>query len=236
MFRSALFFCIMLISMRFNYRRWPLALCLLGLANAGTSGEPASAEFSADIVNRDASGRVVGPAAKLYVANRKVRLETSEAAAGFFLIDGELGTTLFVQPAQHLFMDAKQSTRLTQLFVPVDPNDPCPQWQAAAKNAGAADAGGVWRCERVHSATGDQDGSIEYRLVLPNEPLDSRWIDAGLRFPMKLKSGDGMTLALEHIRVEAQPASLFALPPEYRKSDPQALIERIKRSDVWVGQ
>jgi hypothetical protein len=225
----------MLKAIRFKYHRWPIALCLLGLANAGMSGEPASREFSADIVNRDASGRVVGPTAKLYVAGRKVRLETSEAAAGFFLIDGETGTALFVQPAQHLFMDAKQSTRLTQLFVPVDPNDPCPQWQAAARNAGAADAGSTWRCERVNSAIGDHGGNVEYRLVLPNEALDLRWIDAGLRFPMRLKSGDGMTLALERILVTPQPASLFTLPPDYRKSDPRALIERIKRSDVWVA-
>jgi hypothetical protein len=41
-------------------------------------------------------------------------------------------------------------------------------------------------------------------------------------------------LALEHIRIEAQPAGLFDIPPGFRKLDPRALIERIKHSDSWV--
>jgi hypothetical protein len=61
------------------------------------------------------------------------------------------------------------------------------------------------------------------------------WVDPDLEFPIKLRAADGTTIALEHIRLKAQPASLFAMPPGYRKSDPQALIDRIKHSDVWVG-
>jgi hypothetical protein len=32
-----------------------------------------------------------------------------------------------------------------------------------------------------------------------------------------------------------QPTELFALPPGYQHFDPQALIERIKHSDVWAA-
>lgn len=39
---------------------------------------------------------------------------------------------------------------------------------------------------------------------------------------------------LEHIQVGPQPASLFTVPADYRKLDPQALIKRIQKSDVWV--
>jgi hypothetical protein len=77
--------------------------------------------------------------------------------------------------------------------------------------------------------------TIEYRVVSPDQKWSRGWIDPDLEFPIKLRAADGTTIALEHIRVEAQPASLFALPPGYRKSDPQALIERIKHSDVWAG-
>jgi hypothetical protein len=221
---------------RFKSGRRAVALCLLALAAAGSAAETPERQFSADIVTRDPSGTVVGGIARLYVANRKVRLETSEVSTGFFLIDGEAGTAVFVQPAQHLFMDAKQSTRLTQLLVPVNANDPCPQWQAAAKNAGTADAGGIWRCARAEYAAVNPEGKIAYRLLVPGEQLNIRWIDADLGFPTKLQAADGTTIALEHIRIEAQPTTLFTLPPDYRKSDPQALLERIKRSDVWVGQ
>jgi hypothetical protein len=50
----------------------------------------------------------------------------------------------------------------------------------------------------------------------------------------KVRMSDGATLTLERMRVEAQPADLFAVPAGYRKSDVRALIERIKHSDVWV--
>jgi hypothetical protein len=224
-------------AIRLPLGRCSIALWLtLGVASAGASrGSSPAHEFSADIVSRDADGVSMGTAARLYAANRRVRIETPEASAGFFLMDGAAGTAFFVRPAQQLFMDAKQSTRLTQLFVPVDPNDPCRQWQAAAKTAGVAGAAGDWHCGRVDTAIVDGRRTIEYRVVSPDQKSSRGWIDPGLEFPIKLRAADGTTIALEHIRVEAQPASLFAMPPGYRKSDPQALIERIKHSDVWVG-
>ena len=181
------------------------------------------------------TARACAPGARLYVANGMVRIETPEAPAGFFLIDGAAGAAFSMQPAQQVFMDAKQSTRLTQIFVPVDPNGPCRQWQAAAKNAGVSSAGGDWRCGRIETSIVDGRRTIEYRVVSPDQKWSRGWIDPDLEFPIKLRAADGATIALEHIRVEAQPASLFALPPGYRKSDPQALIDRIKHSDVWAG-
>jgi hypothetical protein len=207
-----------------------------GVASAGASHESLTArEFSADIVSRDADGVSKGTRARLYVANRMVRIETPEAPAGFFLIDGAAGTAFFVRPTQQDFMDAKQSTRLTRIFVPVDPNDPCRQWQAAAKNAAVPSAAGDWRCGRIDTAIVEGRRTIEYSVVSPDQKSSRGWIDPDLEFPTKLQAADGTTIALEHIRVEAQSASLFAMPPGYRKSDPQALIERIKHSDVWVG-
>jgi hypothetical protein len=224
-------------AIRSTLGRRSIALWLtLGMATAGASrGSSPAHEFSADIVSRDADGVSVGTGARLYVANRRVRIETPEASAGFFLIDGAAGTALFVRPAQQLFLDAKQSTRLTQIFVPVDPNDPCRQWQRAAKIAGVPGAGGDWRCGRVDPAIVEGRRTIEYRVTSPDQKSTRAWIDPDLEFPIKVRAADGTTITLEHIRVEAQPASLFAMPSGYRKSDPQALIERIKHSDVWVG-
>jgi hypothetical protein len=226
----------MLTAIRFQVGQWSIALCLaLGLLSSAVPAEPAPArEFSADIVTRDAAGLTVGTAAKLYVANRKVRIETPEAPAGFFLIDGGSGTALFVQPAQRVFMDAKQTTRLTQIFVPFD-NDPCRQWRAAAENAGRLSVGGDWRCGRPRAAGVGDRGPIEYRVVVPDHESSQLWIDPDLEFPVKQRAADGTTIELEHIRSGTQSASLFAVPPGSRKFDPQALIDRIKHSDVWAG-
>jgi hypothetical protein len=207
----------------------------LSLTSLGAAAETSPAyQFSADIVSRDAAGVAVGVTGRLYAANRQVRIEMSGAQPEFFLIDGDAGRALLVRPTQHLFMDAKQSTSLTQLFVPIDPTDPCPQWQAAAKNAGAASIDSDWRCTRIRGETVDGGGTIEYRVVSADQKVSRRWIDTRLEFPVKWQTADGTTFSLEHIRMEEQPATLFALPPSYRKFDPQALIERIKHSDVWA--
>jgi hypothetical protein len=206
----------------------------LVLAGVGAFARAAYAgEFSADIVSRDAAGSAIGAPAKLYVSNHKVRIETPEAAAGFLLIDADAGTALFVRPAQQIFMDAKQSSRFTQIFVPVDAKDPCRRWQAAANIARMPNAGGDWRCERINDEfVGDRRATL-YR-VASAESASRRWVDSDLEFPVKLLAADGTTIALEHIRIEAQPAGLFDLPPGFRKLDPRALIERIKHSDAWV--
>jgi len=110
---------------------------VLLLACAGAFAEtPPAHEFSADIVSRDATGAATGSGGRIFVSNGKVRIETSNTPAGFFLIDGAAATAVFVRPAQQIFMDARQSSLLTQIFFPVDPNVPCSQWQAAARNAG----------------------------------------------------------------------------------------------------
>ena len=202
-----------------------------------------ASEFSADIVSRDAAGTVIGAAAKLYVKNHMVRIETPEASGGFLLVNGDAGTAQFVRPAQQLFMEAKQSSRLTQIFVPVDTKEPCRQWRAAASSAGAASAAGEWRCERIEDEIIDGRRAVQFRVSSlaspsspssPSMPSSRRWIDPDLEFPVKLVASDGTTIALEHILVEAQPANRFAIPPGFRNFDPRALIERVKHSDAWV--
>jgi hypothetical protein len=60
------------------------------------------------------------------------------------------------------------------------------------------------------------------------------WVDATLGFPVKWQAADGKVFVVENILLKAQPANLFSIPPDYRKLDPQALLERIKHSDVWA--
>jgi hypothetical protein len=220
-----------------DLRVWSAALSL-ALASAAALAEPptpAAVEFSADIVSYDAAGSTTG-GGRVFVSNSgKVRIETPDAPTGFFLIDGAAATAVFVRPAQQIFMDARQSSRLTQIFLPVDPSGPCSQWQAAARNAGAPNTGGEWHCERSDAARVEGGATtVQYTVVSPDQKSTQRWIDTTLGFPVKLRMSDGKTLALEHIRVAAQPENLFSVPPGYRKSDPQALIDRIKQSDVWV--
>jgi hypothetical protein len=188
----------------------------------------AAADFSADIASPHLAG------AKIHTADGKVRLESPEATAGFFLIDSKAATAVFVRPAQRTFTDAGRSTRLTRVFIPVDPDAPCAQWQAAARNAGLPGAEGEWHCEKI--GTGELDGrpTTQWRVTSPDQISGEYWIDRDLGFPVRVQTSDGALFTLENITVAAQAPELFTIPATYHKLDPRALIERIKHSDVWV--
>jgi hypothetical protein len=218
---------------------WPSSLKWLSLlAAAGSlfcSFAPARAQqFSADLVIVRHEGAAAEPAAKLHVRGGKVRLETPELADGFFLVDGATPAAYFVRPAAQVFMDARQSSRLTRMFVPVDPDDPCRQWQAMAKLAGSADHGD-WRCQRAGEQTigGRRVITFDATSTAGRELVGS--IDVALKFPLRIKTQDGTVITAENIRDEPQPAQLFEIASGFRRFDPQALIKQIKQSDVWVA-
>jgi hypothetical protein len=213
-----------------------LALCaLVGLMLAG---QAQAQRFSADLVLTQDNAASV-PAGRLFVLDDKVRIETPELADGFFLIDGAKSAAYFVRPATRIYMDARQSSRLTSLFVPVDPDDPCRQWQAMARLAGGAETGD-WRCERIgqetisHETIGGGE-AIAYRAFSAERAQFTGWIDRLRKFPVRIKTADGATIAVENIRDDAQPAQPLEIPSGFRKFDPEGLIQRIKQSDVWVA-
>jgi hypothetical protein len=61
------------------------------------------------------------------------------------------------------------------------------------------------------------------------------WIDPIRKFPLRIKTQDGAVIAAENVRDEPQPATLFEIPQGLQKFDLEALIRRIKQSDVWVA-
>lgn len=209
-----------------DLRSWiALAIVLFTLSARGLES-PAN-EFSADVVSRDSHGRSAATVAHLYASPGKVRIEAADAPDGFFLIDHDAASALWVRPGHRIYMDARQASPLTQVFVPVDAANPCPQWRSAFVNA--LDGKGVdhWRCESLQQAG--------FRVVTVDRSVDQRIIDAKLQFPVKVISADGSSLTLEHIHLAPQSAQLFVVPRGYQVFDPRALVERIKRSDVWAA-
>jgi hypothetical protein len=210
-------------------------LSLLGLVVVLASAPARAQQFLADLAIARSEGGAVSPAGKLRVFNNKVRIETPDFADGFFLIDGAKPAAYFARPADRTFMDARQSSRLTRLFVRVDPADPCRQWQTMAELAGVA-VQNPWRCERVGQETVAGRDAIAFRARLPDDREMVGWIDPDLQFPLRIRTEDGVTVTAENIRMEPQAASLFEIPSNFRKFDPQELIKRIKQSDVWVDE
>jgi hypothetical protein len=201
-----------------------------------SAGVASAAEFSADLLTTGAAGRTTGGVGKLYVGKHSVRIETPGVANGYFLVDTGAGGASFVMPAQRIFMDAKQSSRLTQILVPVDPGDPCPTWQAMARLAGAIDHNAEWHCDRLPADPAGKTGILKYRATSPRGDADYAWVDPRIGFVVRFRFADGSSVALGNIRRVRQPAALFTFPADYHKFDPQQLIDRIKKSDVWVDQ
>jgi hypothetical protein len=195
----------------------------------------ARAQFSADLVILRYDGAAAAPAGKLRVLDNKVRLETPELADGFFLIDGAGPAAYFVRPAARVFMDARQSSRLTRMFVQVDPADPCRQWQAMARLAGITERGD-WHCERTGEEMISARPTVSYRASSASGAELLGWIDVARKFPLRIKTEDGAVIVAENVRDEPQPVQLFEIPPGFRKFDPGILIQQIKQSDVWVAR
>src|SRR4051812_23226775 len=115
-------------------RRWLRLLGLGVLVGVLGGGAPAQAQhFSADLVRTAIQAGAAASFGKLRVSDDKIRIETPDFPDGFFLVDGASRAAYFARPGERVFMDARQSSRLTQLFVPLDLGDPCLQWQAMAK-------------------------------------------------------------------------------------------------------
>jgi hypothetical protein len=218
---------------------WRLSVRWLGLLAVpsvllGNVVASRAQQFSADLVIVVHEGAAPVPAGKLRAFDGKVRLETPELADGYFLIDGAKPAAYFVRPAARIFMDARQSSQLTRMFVPVDPDDPCRQWQAMAKLAGVSGQGD-WRCERTGEETIGARSAVGYRAVRDSGPEFLGWIDPARKFPLRIKTEDGAIITAENVRDEPQPAQSFEMSGNLRKFDPLTLIQQIKQSDVWVA-
>jgi hypothetical protein len=199
---------------------------------APLAATPSAQPFSADLSRRDASGHIL--TGRLLVAGDKIRIEQPNLPTGFFIISGGAKAAYFVKPDRQVFMDAQQSSILTEILVPVDPAAPCAQWQAMAVISGSAKGGAAWRCERIGDETRNGHATVRYSMVSPRGRHFSAWIDPQLKFVVRIEAGNGASLELTHLHEAPQPASAFTVPPGFPKFDPQLLIDQMKRSDNYV--
>lgn len=207
-------------------------LAVVGILQCGQAPPVQTPPFSADLFIKQGDA-APAPAGRLLVRDDKVRIETPDLADGFFLIDGTKPAAYFVRPAMRVYMDARRSSQLTRLFVPVDPGDPCPRWQAWARLADASDLGD-WRCEALGEEIVGERRTIAYRAFSADREQFTGWIDAARKFPVRIKTADGVVITAENVRDEAALSQPLEIPSNFKKFDPESLLRQIKQSDVWV--
>jgi hypothetical protein len=212
--------------------RFLLMLSSVACALAYWSAIARAQEFSAELVTTKSGGQASAQPGRLYVSRDKVRIETPDFADNFFIVDGQRESVWFVRPRQWVFMDAKQSSPLTQIFVAVNPSDPCRQWHLMDTIAGATDQTSEWRCERLGDEIIEGHHAIKYRVIPRANQRSDRWIDPEREFPIRLENEDGTIVTVRNVVDAPQPANLFVIPPAYKKFDPMQLIQQMMQSDV----
>jgi hypothetical protein len=214
--------------------RWAVLALIAGVVQAHAETRSLEApRFSADLVRVDAAGEPLEKPGKLYADGDSIRIETPDFPGDYFLVDLEARTSYFIQSAQRVFMEARLSSPLALVFLPLDPDNPCPTWQAQAERALARVEETPWRCERVGEETIGGRRTIEFRVIPQQRHLHAAWIDPELRMPIRMKAAFG-SAELVNIKPGVPAAGLFKVPAHFRRFDPLHLIERIKQSDVWV--
>jgi hypothetical protein len=190
-------------------------------------------QFSAELIAGNVAGGTAGNPGKIFVADRKVRIETADFPNSFLLVDGNVPAAYLVRQRLRVFMDAKQSSRLTRLFVAPGGLDPCAQWRTMGEVAGLAGDDSQWRCAATEAETLDGRASMKFRITSPSDRATA-WIDGQLNFPVKFELDDGTVLALRNIEEGPQPPETFEIPGNFRKFNQQLFLERLKHTDIWV--
>jgi hypothetical protein len=192
-------------------------------------------EFSATIVSTSLEGDQTNPGTgHVRVADGKVRLELPDFPDGYFLIDPAADIADFVRPAPRVFMEARQSSRLAQILIPVDPDAPCRQWQTVAVITKLSGPRESWQCTASGKERLDNRDTVRYLAVAPDGHRYDVWIDPMLKFPLKIRAEIHAVITVTDIKEGPQPATAFGIPAGFSKFDPQGLIDRLKQSDVWV--
>lgn len=207
-------------------KRGVVILPLLALALAlGLTDAPARAQqFSADMIVTGGHSQASEQPRKLYVSNGKMRMETGGRSGGVMLSDATAKTAVMLMPQMKAYLDIGKMGMVSQAFMAVDPENPCPQWQEIAKSFDKKNV--TWTCKRVGQETVNGRATLKYQANSSEGEQAYAWIDPKLKFLVKSEDGKGRGMELRNIQEGAQPANLFEIPAGYRKLDAQMMMQQ----------
>ncbi len=206
-------------------RKSTCAALALGAALA-IAAPVAAQQFSADMMTTTGNGGSGPVRQKVFVSNGKMRFEGS-GGHGVVITDAAAQTAVILMPAQKMYMDAPPATgRMMPLLMTLDPNNPCPQFQAMARQW--QKDGGEWSCKRLGAEKVGDRNTVKYEAVSPKGEHHFAWIDPKLRFIVKTEGEQGRGMELTNIKEAPQPASLFEIPADYQKMDMSEMMKKMR--------
>lgn len=184
---------------------------LCAVAQMGPQAVPFSADLQATSSRGgDAPSNVTG---KLYFTSGRIRMDLQGEGHGgvIILTNAKTDTSDMLMPGQHIYMEFKISQTAHQPGMAPnikpfrDPSDPCADKQGTTcKKVGVEQVNGR-TCD--HWTVMQKDGSVS-----------NVWVDQKLRFPIKTVTKED-TWELTNIEEGEPAATLFVIPPGYRKID-----------------
>jgi hypothetical protein len=192
-------------------------------------------EFSADMVNtkRDSPDE---HATKVYVGNHKIRMESERPdqgdhgmRGGAFILDDVKRTTTILIPERKMYIESSLDDKgpgfqnISSFMRPADPNNACPQWEAAM--AATRSENKLTSCRKVGTDTVNGRSAIKYEGTSSDGEKGNIWVDPKLRFFLKWDGKDGAA-ELRNIKEGTQPASLFEVPSDYTKFDMGSMMRK----------
>ena len=204
-------------------RLFLLVVLTAGLLQVAPAQMPPSlTPFSGDMHWKRTDGN--SETAKIYVGHERMRIEMPETGGprggGAMITNYATKTSYFLMPEQHMYMEVKAdqasmmarrggAPNIKPLF---DPNNPC---------AGAKDG---TTCKDLGTAEVNGRTCEHWRITGTDGKSGEVWIDKSLHFPIKGITPDE-TYELTNINVGEPSASLFEIPPGYRKFDMSQMMQ-----------
>jgi hypothetical protein len=202
-----------------------IATVVLSAAFCAGTGVAHAQQFSADLVNGVGAGKAA-QAERIYVADGKMRIEMAERGA--LLVDPVAKRSYMVMDAQKTYVEMPRGGAVASILMPIDPDNPCPQWQELARSSGK-DPDGAWTCKRVGPETLNGRAAIKYQATSPKGEQIYGWIDPKLRFLVKSENAKHQGMELRNIVEGPQDGSRFVLPSGYHKLDVRQAIGKLFR-------
>ncbi len=174
-------------------------------------------QFSADMVN--VSGENTNRQ-KLYVADGKIRMEPPQAQGVALISDPAHNTVFMINSRLKVYVDMAAMSRITALLEPTDVDNPCPQWRKLSGDPTSSE----WACEKLGPDTVNGRKVVKYAGTSSKGEKGNIWLDTHLKFVVKT-AGPKASMELQNIKEGPQPASLFAVPADYKEVDPKTFQE-----------
>jgi hypothetical protein len=194
-----------------------MLLVLAGVAAVAQMPQP----FSADVNTVNAHGPVM--MGKLYFSAPKMRMDVTsqEAKANnpmgkvSVIIDGSAKTVIMLMPQQQMYMEISSAGSGPDM-------EGIERLQELSRGADPCMGETGMTCKKLGSETVNGRSCDKWDTTDKQGHAATVWIDQKLHFPIKVQEKDGTVTNFTNIKEGALDASLFVIPPGYRKFDASA--------------